>query len=1045
MKQVLLISIAFIFSLALSAQSLKDRANMAQPYSTKVYDGSELSNLSQANFGANTTFRGSNVSVNGRPLGTTTYDLQTNASVQNRFLLFPDGTMSVTFTYSMDFTLAAPDRGTGYVYYDGTNWGSAPTSRVESSRVGWPSILGVGNGEYITAHNTDSSHITRNLRPVKGTGAWSEAQASPLYIIWNRTAVGGPTGNTVHMIGVTAPVANGGVVFQGLDGALLYWRSTDGGLTWDTNAIILPGMTSNEFNGFDGDSYAITAKDNVVAIAVFNDLADCFIMKSMDDGLTWAKHDFVDFPIDKYVVDQLGGTDTNGDGVADTLLSSDNSGSVIIDNNGQVHVFYGLMRYLDADLTDGNFSYFPYTNGLVYWNDAMEADEGQIIAQALDIDGDGVAINPNETEIALYFVNLAGFPNASYDPVNNTIYLGYSGYLESTSSGSQSYRHVYLMYSDDNGCTWTEPTDVTPNSSFAECVFPSLTQITTDSVRLIYQEDFEPGLAVRGDEDGYVSNEIVYVARDKSELASNAGACITDITGATEVCIGDSVPITATCGTAYLWNTGQTTQSIMIGDTGVYSVDITTACGVQTETIRITSSNVPSIDFNGDPNICVNASTVIGVDTIPGASYLWSTGDTTSSITVAAAGLYFVTLSACGGSVTDSVEVVLGDLPTVTFGGTTQICLGDTGTIEVISDPDHTGYLWSTGDTTNQIEVLTPGVYTVSVDGCGGTVIDSIEVTLFGAPVVSIVGPNQICDGSNETVTVAQDPDHTGYVWSTGDTTSQTTISTPGTYTVTVTGCGGTTIDSLVVDEFGPADDSVSVVGDLSFCEGSGSVTLNAFDGEAWEWFKAGNSVATTQSITLSVLSESGVYTCEIQNECGETTTSSGINVEVLEVPDTPSITPLGNFQYQSSSPTGNRWYVNNAFQPAQTGDIFDGSSTLILNQLLSVEVEGTNGCISERSDEVQIVTGLTQISSANIKVYPNPTNGQFFIQFDHLSNSEYTIRMTGLLGQLIYENRVNVTKNQVEELMLNNLSSGVYFLSIDNGSEINSYRLIVE
>jgi len=48
-------------------------------------------------------------------------------------------------------------------------------------------------------------------------------------------------------------------------------------------------------------------------------------------------------------------------------------------------------------------------------------------------------------------------------------------------------------------------------------------------------------------------------------------------------------------------------------------------------------------------------------------------------------------------------------------------------------------------------------------------------------------------------------------------------------------------------------------------------------------------------------------------------------------------------------------------------------------------------------------------------------------------------------LGQLIYENRVNVTKNQVEELMLNNLSSGVYFLSIDNGSEINSYRLIVE
>lgn len=1045
MKQVLLFSISFLFTFALSAQSLKDKVNMAKPYSTKVYDGNELSNLSQANFGANTTFRGSNVTVNGRPLGTTTYDLQTNASVQNRFYVFPDGTMSATFTYSMDFTLAALDRGTGYVYYNGTSWGPAPTSRVESGRVGWPSILGIGNGEYITAHNTDNSTITKNLRTTKGTGAWSESQATPLDIIWNRTAVGGPTGNTVHMIGVTAPVANGGVIFQGLDGALLYWRSTDGGLTWSTNAVILPGMTSTEFNGFDGDSYAITAKDNVVAIAVFNDLADCFIMKSVDDGLTWTKHTFIDFPLDKYVVDQPGGTDADGDGIADTLTSSDNSGSVIIDNNGQVHVFFGLMRYLDADLTDANFSYFPYTNGLAYWNDAMEADEGQIIAQALDTDGDGVAINPNETDIALYYVNLAGFPNASYDPVNNTIYLGYAGYLESTFSGSQAYRHIYLMYSDDNGCTWTEPTDVTNNSGFAECVFPSLTQITTDSVRLIYQEDFEPGLAVRGDEDGFASNEIVYVARHKSELSAIPGACITDITGATAVCIGDSVPITASCGTAYLWSTGETTQSIMIGDTGLYSVNITTACGVQTETIRITSSNVPSIDFIGDTNICVNSTTIIGVDTLPGASYLWSTGDTTSSITVSSAGMYYVTLSACGGAVSDTIEVILGDLPNVTFAGTTQICTGDTSMIEVVGEPDHTGYLWSTGDTTNQIEISAPGTYSVSVDGCGGTVIDSIEVTLFGAPVVSITGPTEMCDGNSETIQVDQDPDHTGYLWSTGDTTIQTTISTPGTYTVTVTGCGGTTVDSLVVEAFGLADDSVSVDGDLVYCEGTAATTLTATDGTAWEWFKDGASVATTQSIVLSTVAESGDYTCDIQNECAEITTSAALTVDIQEVPVKPTITALGNFQYQSSSPTGNRWYVNNAFQPTQTGDIFDGSSPLILNQRLSVEVEGANGCISERSEETEIVTGLTQISSADIKVYPNPNSGQFFIQFDHLSNADYTIRLTGLLGQLIYENRINVTKNQVEELLLNDLSSGVYFLSIDNGSQINSYRLIVE
>ncbi len=573
-------------------------------------------------------------SQNGRVIGTTTYDLQTNSASQNRLAVHSDGTVTAVWTYSSTNDLAAADRGTGYNYFDGSGWGSNPSSRIETQRGGWPSILPVNGGEFNSLHNTTSAVVTSNRRSTKGTGSWTESNVSSTDLIWNRTAVGGPNGNTIHMIAVTAPTANNGTLFQGLDGALVYYRSQDGGATWDIQDSVLPGMTAAEFTGFSGDAYTITARGNTVAIVSFGEWADAFMMKSTDNGDTWTKTIINDFPIDLWVADQ--GSDYNNDGINDTLYTTDGAGAVVLDTNGSAHVFFGLMRVLDEDLTDGQSTYFPYTNGLMYWNEGMGTGtttddfttmSAEIIAQAEDLNDDGLVqdVTGSEQEIARYFVSLAGIPSASYNPNTGVIYVGYQSYMETLSNGAQNYRHIYVTNSSDGGCTWSVPSDVTDNGAgFEECVFVSLGSTVDDSVRLIYQEDNEPGLAVRGDEDGYVTNEIVYISLPTDSFPSSFTNEVS--LSSPSGCDGEDLILTAVssgAGVTYLWSNGATDRTITLNstsETGTYSVTVYSPCGdtLVSDDVDVTiypAAQTPTVTYNGDGTYTASGSNI--------ASYQW--------------------------------------------------------------------------------------------------------------------------------------------------------------------------------------------------------------------------------------------------------------------------------------------------------------------------------------------------------------------------------------------------------------------------------------
>lgn len=470
-------------------------------------------------------------------VGQTQYDLQSNAATDNRMYAVDNGSglarVGAAWTTSLEGTPFG-DRGTGYNLNAGSAWDEVPYNRIEAIRTGWPSLVRTASGRELAISHAGIDTPLHMAYRESGESTWSEMDIpSDLSVgkLWPRAAVGGEDGNTVHVLCISTPEANGGALLNGQDGALLYYRSLDGGLTWDIQDSVFAEVDSSAFLAFTGDSYAIAANGSTVAISAFNDWADSFTMVSSDNGDTWTYHTVVDFPVDLYVIDDglpEIGEDWNEDGIFQEFFNTDGAGAVLVDFDGGVHVTFGAMYYMDDDTTDGGqFSYFPGVNGLEYWTPDFGPDSTVTIAATMDMDGSGALELADD--IASYFVCLSGMPSMSVDADNN-LYVTYSAVMENFSTGIQNYRHVYLVHSNDGGATWnTEtPCDLTPDVDFDgyESVFASLAPVAFGGqLDLVYQRDYEPGLHVRGDEDPIDINDLVHLRVPIADL----GDCV-DVT-----------------------------------------------------------------------------------------------------------------------------------------------------------------------------------------------------------------------------------------------------------------------------------------------------------------------------------------------------------------------------------------------------------------------------------------------------------------------------------------------------------------------------------
>jgi hypothetical protein len=321
------------------------------------------------------------------------------------------------------------------------------------------------------------------------------------------------------------------------DGALLYNRSTDGGQTWDYEAVLIEGLGEDYYTDISADDYGVYSKGDIVVMLHASAWKDFFYLKSTDNGETWEKtiiweHPYPFFDFDNTLMD-------------DTLYSVDNSANLAIDNNGMVHVVWGIgrvARLAAAPPEPGFYSYWPFTDGIGYWNESMgpipEADNphhtmmpeyledlGMLAGWTHDVNNSGFIFDYEgtaETPFAVYrSLGISTMPTIAVH--NNMVALAYASATETytTADGLYNYHHIWTRFSYDYGQTWNDYfTDLQADEIFHlydECIYPIFAGNTNPDglFQMIYQADIQPGLYLDEDEQTEPTiNRIIHTSFD---------------------------------------------------------------------------------------------------------------------------------------------------------------------------------------------------------------------------------------------------------------------------------------------------------------------------------------------------------------------------------------------------------------------------------------------------------------------------------------------------------------------------------------------------
>lgn len=267
----------------------------------------------------------------------------------------------------------------------------------------------------------------------------------------------------------------------------------------------------------------------------------------------------------------------------------------------------------------------------------------------------------------------------------------------------------------------------------------------------------------------------------------------TDISSCEPVTIG----LEAVDGATYLWNTGATTSSITVSETGVYTLEITEGDCVRTGDVDVVIGQA-EIDLGPDISVCEGSSVVLETEDAVG-EFLWNTGATTPALTVSEAGTYTLTVTQGACISTDALTVSFLPQPEIFLEPIIAICSGETVTLSPGSPS--LDYLWSDGSTdpTYTSEGGESISVTISNGSCSSSATAEIVLLDQGAAPVENIS-ELICDGDTYILTKPAGWD----TWSVdGDTlTSGFIMLPPGDYfTQVFNACGSKSYLAQILSE----------------------------------------------------------------------------------------------------------------------------------------------------------------------------------------------------------------------------------------------------
>jgi hypothetical protein len=373
------------------------------------------------------------------------------------------------------------------------------------------------------------------------------------------------------------------------------------------------------------------------------------------------------------------------------------------------------------------------------------------------------------------------------------------------------------------------------------------------------------------------------------------------------------------------------------------------------------------------------------------------------------------------------------------------------------------------------------GTYNVAVTNASGCVASaSTSVTVSTAPTATASGNTPVVGGTTLNLTSSGG---VSYSWI-GPNSFTSAIQNPsiasvtwqaaGTYTVTVTnaaGCTATATTSVTVNCAGfksytytqggwgaaPSGNNPAVYRNANFpyafpsgiTVGYGTKWLNLTTSQAVQDFlpSGGSSAALSSSYTNPGSSLSNTLAGQVAAlacNIGFDTYDASFAVTSLKLKDL--FVKTGTFK---------GWTVQQLFDEAQK-KLGGGSSSYSASQLsdacASVNQNYDNGttdagflsCIP-----VRVENPPTAESESNLKIYPNPNNGQFILDLDLREDNtvQVDIQILNMLGQSVYRDRTAAIDGKLREEVKfeNNLTGGNYMLRVNAGDKIFSQQVIYQ
>jgi hypothetical protein len=510
---------------------------------------------------------------------------------------------------------------------------------------------------------------------------------------------------------------------------------------------------------------------------------------------------------------------------------------------------------------------------------------------------------------------------------------------------------------------------------------------------------------------------------------------------------------------SYKWNDDPSQVNQMFNATygGYHFVDVTVGNCVTRDSILVDMKAKPFVSLGSDTAICGTYFLDAGNS---GSRFKWSTTDTVQLIYIqnpnpATPGVpvnYWVEVTSPDGCKSlDTVTVTFSPAPIYPFGYTTRQYCGTSATL----DAQNAGstVIWN-GQTPNPstgqfLPVTTSGWHYVDIINTYGCHIsDTVFAQLNAFPAVNLGNDTTYCsnliylNSGNANVT---------HLWSTGATTQTIPVTLTGKYWVRVTNSAGcVTTDTINLTMNPPA--IINAGADRIVCAGT-KVKLTATGGTNYQWNPggSGNPIEHTPFVTTT-------YSVQGTNANG-CIGNDQVTVTVVPLPNSSfsynvsggTVVTFENTSNNTGNPGPVSYYWSFGDGQSSTNPGF-APNYVVHNYFLAgnypAMLIASNSCGNDTM-KVPVTLGSVGIqenaADMNLDLFPNPSKGTFTLKFDNDKQQLIDLRITGMNGQLLYQEKSDYSSGRQQKVFnLEQLSSGVYYLQLVSEDSLITRKLII-